>query len=323
MQNQQKGSSNIVLAVVLTILVLLLAWIIFFEKFAPISNHELVAENTDQAVSSAPSADAISNWKTYTNTQHGFELKYPSNWVISDTPDFIQISNAPLVTDSGSVLSISIDANTSNSDDSWGWVESQSVFGGTFFSKKVHLKGVGISVGMSAGDMEIRKIQDKILSTLKFDQTLNSAKKLPVLVEAKRQEILKATEMRDYKKLASLISSSNFLYLIEPNQGDKNDFEVFLRQKDQKGGKSSFEIISTLLNFPYDSFPEAGVQNYVWPDVFLKSPKTWTTEDWDNMKKLYSEKEIESQKLYWDNYVGYRIGIDQNGNWVFYFEGTD
>lgn len=29
----------------------------------------------------------ISDWKTYTNNQYGFELKYPSNWVIENTVD--------------------------------------------------------------------------------------------------------------------------------------------------------------------------------------------------------------------------------------------
>lgn len=168
-------------------------------------------------------------------------------------------------------------------------------------------------------------VQEQIPAKDNGESNIELQTGLPSLVEAKRQEILKATEARDYKKLASLISSSDFSYLIGPEQGDKEDFEKYLRENDQKTGKSIFNTISTLLKIRYTSFSKLkeGDLVYVWPYLFLTSPKDWTAEDMNNMKELYSKKEIDDQEKYWNGYVGYRIGIDKNGNWVFYFEGTD
>lgn len=79
MQNNQKGSSNVVLVVVLTILVLLIAYIVVYKREPKISNEDVLVENTEQTVVPTDSA-TTNNWKTYTNTEYGFEFQYPLSW---------------------------------------------------------------------------------------------------------------------------------------------------------------------------------------------------------------------------------------------------
>lgn len=40
-------------------------------------------DNVQATTQSAPKTDETANWKTYTNSKFGFEIKYPSNWKIS------------------------------------------------------------------------------------------------------------------------------------------------------------------------------------------------------------------------------------------------
>lgn len=114
--------------------------------------------------------DLAANWKTYTNTKYGFEFKYPQNWVVQESQNLIQISDTPLVTDSGNIFSVSMGSGTyrDESESSVDWKEGQLVFGGSSFFKKLNFNGKNVSIGMSANNAQIMKIEDQILSTFKF-----------------------------------------------------------------------------------------------------------------------------------------------------------
>jgi hypothetical protein len=328
-----KNLQNIVLATVLVVLICLVGYIFLIKKNNNLATQEVSLINEDAvAENNLPSQILGTNWKTYTNTQYGFEIKYPLDWADSIHDSTFILSSTSVVGGDVPTLSINTSGKVQSTEGlincstaSFAGIPVNKCFTGAdwLYQGKTVVISRDSKIPLVIFDNIDDDVSHKILSTFRFTKPLTSINKLPTLVEAKRQEILKATKARDYKKLAGLISSSNFLYLIGPEQGDSNSFELYLRDSDQKNNKSNFDIISTLLNLPYDGFLEGGVKNYVWPDVFLKSPKTWTTEDWNNMEKLYSMKEIESQKLYWNSYAGYRIGIDQNGDWVFYLVGND
>lgn len=40
-----------------------------------------------------PTPDPTANWKTYTNTKYGFEIKYPTNYFISTTVNRIELAH--------------------------------------------------------------------------------------------------------------------------------------------------------------------------------------------------------------------------------------
>jgi len=85
----QKGSVGVI-ALVILILVIAAGSMIYFESNktpetappTPSQSAEAIPSPT-ATVSSTPSPLSIpSDWKTYANTEYGFELKYPANWFV-------------------------------------------------------------------------------------------------------------------------------------------------------------------------------------------------------------------------------------------------
>ncbi len=147
--------------------------------------------------------------------------------------------------------------------------------------------------------------------------------RLPGVVEAKKQAIIKAVKAKDYKQLASLTSGANFSYDLGCEAGGEcTDLETFWKKQDQ----SYFDTLIKLFDLPYTEWtdPTTGVKSYVWPSVFFQDPKTFTQEDLAMIKKVQSDEDRQKDVSFWEgNYFGYRTFIDQGGNWTMYFYGTD
>ncbi|MBP9711683.1 MAG: hypothetical protein KBD55_01475 [Candidatus Pacebacteria bacterium] len=86
-----KNLQNIVLATVLVGLVSLVGYIVLNKKDTKPINEMPVVEAEFSTPAGSTTATTTTDLKTYTNTQHGFELKYPLDWV-------------PSVSDSGLIL---------------------------------------------------------------------------------------------------------------------------------------------------------------------------------------------------------------------------
>ena len=56
---------------------------------------------------------------------------------------------------------------------------------------------------------------------------------------------------------------------------------------------------------------------YVWPAAFADNA---SDADWEEVGELYTEEEIASMKEF-GGYVGYRVGITPEGDWVFFVAG--
>lgn len=56
---------------------------------------------------------------------------------------------------------------------------------------------------------------------------------------------------------------------------------------------------------------------YYWPAAFGPDP---TDEQWDEVRDLYSDDEI-AQMQEFGGYIGYRAGIAEDGEWVFFVAG--
>jgi len=74
MKNNQKGFANVVLIGVLVILIGIGGYFVLKEKQSPVVQQVPIT-----------SAGEIANWKTYTNTQYGFEFKYPETYSYNET----------------------------------------------------------------------------------------------------------------------------------------------------------------------------------------------------------------------------------------------
>jgi hypothetical protein len=78
----QKGFANIILVVVIVVLVGVVGYFAFVKKSEPVVQQPTptpTQTKTPASPTPTPTSQAT-NLKTYTNTQYGFELKYPNDW---------------------------------------------------------------------------------------------------------------------------------------------------------------------------------------------------------------------------------------------------
>lgn len=75
----QKGLTSI--HIVILIGVVLLGYLFYSGKIA------LPQKQTDQPIAETSKVDETADWKTYTNTKYGFEVKYPNDWIMTDECD--------------------------------------------------------------------------------------------------------------------------------------------------------------------------------------------------------------------------------------------
>ena len=81
----QKGFANIILVIVILALLGAVGYFVFVKKSEPITQQPTpTPTQTKTPVSPTPAPTA--NWKTYTNSQYGFEFKYPATFVLGQNP---------------------------------------------------------------------------------------------------------------------------------------------------------------------------------------------------------------------------------------------
>lgn len=57
----------------------------WFKKQTPVTTQQVVINNISIATSTSENkSDELKDWKTYTNKEYGFEIKYPSDWSFKD-----------------------------------------------------------------------------------------------------------------------------------------------------------------------------------------------------------------------------------------------
>ena len=96
----QKGFVSIILIVAIVIVVSTVGYFAFVKKSEPIVQQTTptpTKTNTPVSPTPTPTPNLRANWKTYTNSQYGFEVKYPDTWKVSETAasvNFMLVKNA-------------------------------------------------------------------------------------------------------------------------------------------------------------------------------------------------------------------------------------
>lgn len=80
MKNNQKGFANKVLIGVIIVILVVGVYFVLRKKSEPVIQ-------TNNSATTLITQNETANWKTYTNSQYGFELKYPQTWSVRITPD--------------------------------------------------------------------------------------------------------------------------------------------------------------------------------------------------------------------------------------------
>jgi hypothetical protein len=135
-------------------------------------------------------------------------------------------------------------------------------------------------------------------------------------VARKRAQIWKAAKDGDYAGLARLVDPRGFEYTF--GGAVPGGPAAYWRQIEQTTDERPLPTLAAILELP--SAYQSQSKLYVWPDVFTRKASTLSAEE---RERLVDELGEESVKLYEQlgNYLGYRAGIDEDGDWVFYVAG--
>lgn len=138
---------------------------------------------------------------------------------------------------------------------------------------------------------------------------------LPAEVEATRQAIFKAAVDRNYDKLNALAGDpKGFKYSFGGEY--EGGFVGYLKLEEENTGKNAFETIKDILPLPYDK--QGNI--YVWPAVFNKAASDWNDADIAQMQTFLTDEEIEGYRKF-GAYADWRIGIRDDGKWVYFIAG--
>lgn len=75
----QKGSSHIVIIVILVVALLGALGFVFWQNFI---NKDPIVKEAETSKTQAQTKDEYAGWKTYASTRDGYYIKYPSDWLV-------------------------------------------------------------------------------------------------------------------------------------------------------------------------------------------------------------------------------------------------
>lgn len=175
MKNSQKGSVALIIIIVLAIVA-----VGGFYYYSQKSAQPKSAENSTQATIT----DQMAGWKTYTNSQYGIELKYPTTWNIVKNPGdpsaIIELldSEYPGKPDTDAPANIFVVSTMTDSEvknissgklqENAGW--STTDFAGVPY-KVVYFPSKDLKVVITVVNETSKAVADQILSTFKYSKT--------------------------------------------------------------------------------------------------------------------------------------------------------
>lgn len=137
---------------------------------------------------------------------------------------------------------------------------------------------------------------------------------LPAAVAAKRTAIWDAALECDLAQLARLLPDA-FTYSFG---GGDDPIGYWTAREDD--GEPVLYLLAELLNRPFGVQVAGDITYYVWPSVFAEDWASVGEKERDALRPLYNDEDFAG----WDafgGYIGYRIGITADGEWVYFVAG--
>jgi hypothetical protein len=139
---------------------------------------------------------------------------------------------------------------------------------------------------------------------------------LPERVASKRQAIWEAAKRTDYDAVARLVDPKGFEYTFGgPVQGGPGEY---WRQVDRATKERPLPTLAAILELPFVHDEQSKL--YIWPFAFTRKASTLTPEEREQLAEAIGDEQMRFYEQS-DNYLGYRAGIDGDGDWVFYVAG--
>jgi hypothetical protein len=149
----------------------------------------------------------------------------------------------------------------------------------------------------------------------------------PAAVTDTMTEIISAATSCDYRRLGQLALAGRQGFTF--SYGSETEPGKFWRDREREARKKHIatseymRYLVQVLSLPYchergpDGSNNKTVMYYEWPRVQCRHR---TTADWQDLKGLYTQKQIDQMRL-GDIYYGFRVGITVDGDWVYFVAG--
>ncbi|MGH2661434.1 MAG: hypothetical protein ACRDH8_01230 [Actinomycetota bacterium] len=159
----------------------------------------------------------------------------------------------------------------------------------------------------------IRTISGRVLAITQFRLSLSADGEQPVTdeVAATRDGLREAAQLRDWETLERLIPDTGFTH----SYGGDTDPIAYWQDLEQEG-EPVLDILATLLELA----PEQFRGTYIWPAPAAESVEDWDQSDLDVLRLTNSDRDIRLFQRY-GLYLGWRVGIEPDGTWVFFVAG--
>jgi hypothetical protein len=139
------------------------------------------------------------------------------------------------------------------------------------------------------------------------------AVELPDAVAATRDAIVAAAHARDYAALEALLDPKTFSYSF----GESGDPVGYWKMLEEEGEVPILgDFLPLVLTWPVAKVGDT----YVWPSAHARAPTEWTEDDLEPLRQLYTADEIDGF-VQAGGYLGYRVGIREDGTWLFFVAG--
>ncbi len=142
--------------------------------------------------------------------------------------------------------------------------------------------------------------------------------RLPAAVTTTRGEIIEAAVACDYDGLAEIALRGDALFTYSFGGGD--DPAGSWRQ-DEAAGRPVLRTLVRLMNTPFASREVTDGTQYVWPSAF--GYERWQdvpASEREVLRPIYDDDDFQGFDAF-GSYVGYRVGITDTGDWVFFVGG--
>lgn len=187
-----------------------------------------------------------------------------------------------------------------------------------------------VDMGPGASYADVRAVLERMMGSLRITPRTASCSadglsatpavqpNLPPEVATTRRNIVDAATRCDYGRLAQLASSGRRPFTA--TFGGADDLSAQW-QRAERAGERPLHALVTLLDAPYARRAHGADPQFVWPSAFA-------AERWDNvtpeareaLRPLYDDEDFAAFEKF-GSYVGYRIAVAEDGEWVFFVAG--
>jgi hypothetical protein len=126
-----------------------------------------------------------------------------------------------------------------------------------------------------------------------------------------RRRIVAAAVACDYEALARLAREHGADFNV--SFGPDFDVAAFWRER-EKEGEPVLALMVKVLNLPHAKEETL----YLWPSAYRTGE---TAEDWKALEGLYPAERLAEWRSGENGYLGLRVGIEENGDWLFAVSG--